>query len=117
MSGAASADDKNTLTVTNLQIGGTLPAAGGTPSAKAAAEAKLTLGASGEIIGTNKFNILAGGELAITGAKAKITAEKGVTLNGGTISVAGAATDAVMDSSLNVTAGDLSLADSCWINC
>ena len=70
---------------------------------------KLTLGASGEIIGTNKFNILAGGELAITGAAAKVTAKKGVTLNGGTISVAGAATDAVMDSSLNVTAGTVTL--------
>lgn len=110
VSGAAAAANKNTLTVTDLQIGGTLPAAEGTPSAKAAAaQAKLTLGASGEIIGTNKFNILAGGELAITGAAAKVTAKKGVTLNGGTISVAGAATDAVMDSSLNVTAGTVTL--------
>ena len=105
VSGAASADDKNTLTVTDLQIGGTLPAAGGTPSAKAAAEAKLTLGASGEIIGTNKFNILAGGELAIEGDKAKVTAKKGVTLNGGTISVAAAAKDAQITGSVEVVSG------------
>ena len=105
VSGAGAAANKNTLTVTDLQIGGTLPAAGGTPSAKAATEAKLTLGASGEIIGTNKFDILAGGELAITGAKAKITAEKGVTLNGGTISVAAAATDAQITGSVEVVSG------------
>ena len=96
----------SSLTATNIQIGGSAPAAEGAAKAAAASKAVVSLGDSGEIIAAKggSFNILNGGELKFAGAASKAQAESGITLNGGKISVADSATGTV-DGALTVTSG------------
>ena len=98
--------NKSSLTATNIQIGGSAPAADGAAKAAAESKAVVSLGASGEIIAAKggTFNILNGGELKFAGAASKAKAESGITLNGGKISVADSATGTV-DGALTVTDG------------
>ena len=95
----------SSLTATNIQIGGSAPAAGGTKKAGTESKAVVSLGASGEIIAAEggTFNILSGGELKFSGAASKAKAESGITLNGGKISVA--------DSGAGTVAGALTVTD------
>ena len=99
-------DKVSSLTATNIQIGGSAPAADGAAKAAAESKAVVSLGASGEIIAAKggTFNILNGGELKFAGAASKAKAESGITLNGGKISVADSATGTV-DGALTVTNG------------
>ena len=103
---AGQGTNKSSLTATNIQIGGSAPAADGAAKAAAASKAVVSLGASGEIIAAKggTFNILNGGELKFSGAASKAKAESGITLNGGKISVADSATGTV-DGALTVTSG------------
>ncbi|MDO4676918.1 MAG: hypothetical protein Q4A68_10275, partial [Anaerobiospirillum succiniciproducens] len=96
----------SSLTATNIQIGGSAPAANGAAKAAAASKAVVSLGASGEIIAAKggTFNILNGGELKFAGAASKAQAESGIALNGGKISVADNATGTVAGA-LTVTDG------------
>ena len=81
--------NKSSLTATNIQIGGSAPAANGAAKAAAASKAVVSLGDSGEIIAAEggAFKILEGGELKFAGADSKATAKSGIVLNGGKISV------------------------------
>ena len=103
---AGQGTNKSSLTATNIQIGGSAPAADGAAKAAAASKAVVSLGASGEIIAAKggTFNILNGGELKFSGAASKAKAESGITLNGGKISVADSATGTV-EGALTVTSG------------
>ena len=82
-------DKVSSLTATNIQIGGSAPAADGAAKAAAASKAVVSLGDKGEIIAAEggSFKILEGGELKFAGADSKATAKSGIVLNGGKISV------------------------------
>ena len=128
----AAADASAEVTVTNVKnLAGTLTVTGGTkaskllatniqigPDAQASrageAVAVVALAGSGEIgsaTNTEKFDILTGGELKFTAAKAKAASKSGINLNGGKITVVAAATDAAIEGKLNVNNGTVDVAE------
>ena len=102
----------SSLTATNIVIGGSAPAAGGTPATVADADpyAIVSLGAKGQIIGaeSGSFLVKAGGELLFAGADSVADAKSGLTIDGGAVSVSGAATGTIKGA-LTMNSGKLTV--------
>ena len=107
------ANEKSSLTATNLFIGAK-PAAPETPAPTAAAAGKVVVGKNGSITlsdAESSFEIANGGELnfaADATAADKVTSTNGISLNGGTISVADSGSAAI-DGAINSTGGTISV--------
>ena len=102
----------SSLTATNIVIGGSAPAAGGTPATVADADsyAIVSLGAKGQIIGaeSGSFLVKTGGELQFAGADSVADAKSGLTIDGGAVSVSGAATGTIKGA-LTMNSGKLTV--------